>query len=84
MHFYLETTVLYYSHRPELTDSENRLVLSVFKAFEQHVSFRGYRWKVFSRLNVYDRFFALCYYLIGTTRHTGWLYRLIHKVRHRR
>lgn len=84
MHFYLDTTVLLYVHHNQMSPNERREALDIFKRFEHHISFAGYRLKIFRRLNTYERFFALCYYVVGTTRHTGWLYRLIHLMRNRR
>lgn len=82
MHFYLDTTVLLYTHYPQMTTAERQVALDIFRCFERRVSFRGYWLHIFRQLNTYEQIFALCYCLLGTTRHTGWLYRVIHRLRH--
>lgn len=81
MHFYLDTTMLLYMHHDEMSVAERKTALTIFKEFEQHINFRGYKRRIFAQLNTYERLFALPYYILGTTRHTGWLYRLIHWLR---
>jgi len=61
--------------------AERKTALTIFKEFEQHINFRGYKRRIFAQLNTYERLFALPYYILGTTRHTSWLYRLIHWLR---
>lgn len=84
MHFYLDTTMLFYMHHDEMSATERKEALTLFKTFEQHINFRGYNKQIFSQLNTYERLFALPYYIFGTTRHTAWLYRLIHGLRKKR
>ena len=81
MHFYLDTTMLLYMHHDEMSVAERKTALTIFKEFEQYIDFRGYKKRIFAQLNTYERLFALPYYILGTTRHTGWLYRLIHWLR---
>ena len=81
MHFYLDTTMLLYMHHNDMSAAQRKKVHALFKEFEQHINFRGYKKSIFAQLNTYERLFALPYYILGTTRHTSWLYRLIHWLR---
>lgn len=81
MRIYLGSTMLLYMHHAEMSHTERDKAKQMFKQFERHVCFHGYKRQIYKRLNTYERCFALCYYTFGTTLHTGWIYRLMHSVR---
>lgn len=79
LHRYITMAHLYFTHCDELNADGSAEVDRAFTAFEHKIHFKGYRWKLFARLNHYERVFALAYFLFGSARPLRGIYRLLHK-----
>lgn len=81
MKYYIDTTLLFYTHERELSAAGREEAVGIFRNFERQVKFAGYRREVLRHLNAYERTFACCYFFFGTTRPFAPLYRWIHRLR---
>lgn len=81
MRTYIDILILYFRHRQQLTETEDREVRNIFRVFEQHVHYVGYRKDVWHGLNNYERFFAILYFVFGSCLGVLPIYSLIHWIR---
>lgn len=81
MKTYVDILILYFWHHHQLTETENLKVLEIFRTFEHQVHFGGYRMKVWKGLNHYERYFAMLYFIFGSSLGVLPIYSLIHRAR---
>lgn len=81
MKTYIDILILYFWHRQQLTEKEDKEVREIFKTFEQKVHFTRYRKEVWYGLNYYERFFAIPYFVFGSSLGVLPIYSFIHRIR---
>lgn len=76
MDVYISLSVTYLREAPNLSAAQCFEAERRFADFEKSVSFSGCRFSVLRRLSPLGRCFAVWYFVFGTCRNMGWLFRL--------
>ena len=82
MRIYIDSTVLLYLNIDKLNNCQIQEVKTLFKNFENTISFSNYKLSSLKVLKIYYEFiFAIIFFLLGSTMYTVKLYTCMRKIR---